>query len=341
MEKVQLDWGNLGYGYIRTDYNYISYWKDGKWDAGKLTQDNTVTISIGSTALHYGQECFEGLKAQTAKDGRVLLFRPDQNAKRMQDSARGIFLAEVPEEKFVDACVQLVKANLHWVPPYGSGAALYIRPFLFGHGDNLGVKPSKEYIFCIFCSPVGPYFKGGLTPVFFTVSEYDRAAPRGTGALKVGGNYAASLKPRTLAQEAGFADCVYLDPQTHTCIDEVGAANFFGITKANIVVTPKSPSILPSITRRSVVAIAQRYLGLKIEERPIPITEIDTFVEAGACGTAAIIAPVGGIFYNGEMHTFYNEGKEAGPITKKLYETLTAIQRGEHEAPEGWLVEVK
>ena len=341
MEKANLDWGNLGYGYIRTDYNFISYWKDGSWDEGSLIKENTVTISIGSTALHYGQECFEGLKAQTAKDGRVLLFRPDQNAKRMSSSAKGILMAEVPEEKFVDACIRIVNANMKWVPPYGTGAALYIRPFLFGHGDNLGVKPASEYIFCIFCSPVGPYFKGGLTPVFFNIAEYDRAAPRGTGAIKVGGNYAASMRPRKLSKEAGYADCVYLDPQTRTYIDEVGAANFFGITKDNKLVTPKSPSILPSITRRSVMEIAEKYLGMEVEQRPVRIDEIDNFVEAGACGTAAVITPVGGIFYDGKMHHFYNEGKEAGPVVKKLYDTLTGIQRGEIEAPEGWMVEVK
>lgn len=341
MKKVDLDWGNIGYGYIRTDYNYISYWKEGKWDEGQLLTENTVTISIGSAALHYGQECFEGLKAQTAIDGRVLLFRPDQNAKRMQESARGILMAEVPEEQFVKACIQLVKANLRWVPPYGTGASLYIRPFLFGHGDNLGVKAAAEYIFCIFCSPVGPYFKGGLTPVFFNVSDYDRAAPRGTGGIKVGGNYAASLKPKKLANAAGYADCIYLDPATRTYIEEVGAANFFGITRDNTFVTPQSPSILPSITRRSLMEIAEKYLGMKVEERPIRLDEVDTFVEAGACGTAAIITPIGGIFYNEKMHTFYGDGKEVGPVVKKLYDTLIGIQHGELEAPEGWLVEVK
>lgn len=341
MENVELDWGNLGFGYIRTDYNYISYWKDGTWDEGALIKENTVTISIGSTALHYGQECFEGLKAQTAKDGRVLLFRPDQNAKRMQASARGVFMAEVPEKKFVDACIWYVKANLRWVPPYGTGASFYLRPFLFGHGDNLGNKPAKEYMFCIMGSPVGPYFKGGLTPIKLLVSEYDRTAPRGTGAIKIGGNYAASLKPRSLAREAGYNDCLYLDAKTRTYIDELSGANFFGISKDNTFVTPNSPSILPSITRRSVVEIAQKYLGMKVEERPVRIEEIDDFVEAGACGTAAIISPIGGIFYNGTMHTFHGDGKEVGPITKKLYDTLTAIQCGDHETPEGWLVEVR
>lgn len=341
MEKVDLDWGNLGFGYIRTDYNYISYWKDGKWDEGKLMKENTITISIGSTALHYGQECFEGLKAQTAKDGCVLLFRPDQNAKRMIKSAQGVLMAEVPEQKFVEACIRHVKANLRWVPPYGTGASFYLRPFLFGHGDNLGNKPAKEYIFCIFGSPVGPYFKGGLTPIKLLVSDYDRAAPEGTGAIKIGGNYAASLRPRTLAREAGYADCLYLDAKTRTYIDELSGANFFGITRDNIFVTPASSSILPSITRRSVMEIAEKYLGLKVEERPIRIDELENFVEAGACGTAAIISPIGEVFYNGKAYTFYGDGKEVGPLNQKLYDTFTAIQRGDHEAPEGWLVEVK
>jgi len=341
MHKVNLDWENLDYNYRRTDFNYISYWKDGKWDKGKLVKENTVTISIGSTALHYGQECFEGLKVQTAKDGRVLLFRPDQSARRMQKSARGILMPEVPQEKFLDACMQVVKANMRWVPPYGYGAAFYLRPLLFGHGDNLGAKPSKEYIFCIFGCPVGPYFKGGLTPINVIISKYDRAAPVGTGALKIGGNYAPGLLHRRLAKQSGYADCLYLDPKTRTYIDEMGGTNFFGITRDNTLVTPTSPSILPSITRRSVVEIARKYLDMEVEERPVPISEIDDFVEAGACGTASVIAPVGGIFYNGKLHTFYADGKEAGPVTKKLYNTLTAIQRDEHEAPEGWLVEVK
>lgn len=339
MGKVNIDWNNLGYGYTRTDYNYISYWKDGQWDPGELTQENTVTISIGSTALHYGQECFEGLKAQSAQDGRVLLFRADQNARRMRDSARGIMMPEVPEEKFVDACKRVVKANIRWVPPYGTGASLYLRPFLFGHGDNLGAKPSQEYIFCVFCSPVGPYFKGGLKPLTLCISEYDRAAPRGTGALKIGGNYAAGLRIRASLKDAGYDDCLFLDAQTRTYIDELGGANFFAITQGNTFVTPQSPSILPSITRRSVMEIAEKYLGVKVEERPVLISEIDNFIEAGACGTAAIIAPIGKIFYNDKIYTF-DDGNTVGPLTQKLYDILTAIQRGEHEAPEGWLVEV-
>ena len=341
MEKVNLDWGNIGFEYRKTELRYISYWKDGQWDEGKLTEDNMVCINEGSTVLHYGQACFEGLKAQTAKDGRVLLFRPYENAKRMIHSAKGILMAEVPEEKFVKACQQVVKANLKWMPPYGAGASFYIRPYLFGHGENIGVKPSPEYIFSVFGCPVGPYFKGGMTPVNFVVSDYDRAAPNGTGGYKVGGNYAASLLPLSIAKKQGFADVLYLDPATHTYIEEVGSANFFGITRDNRLLTPKSPSILPSITRRSIVDIAQKYLGLKVEECQISIDSLDQFVEAGACGTAAVITPIGGISYKGRLHTFYSDGKGVGPITKKLYDLLTAIQVGEHEAPQGWIVEVK
>ena len=341
MDKVDLDWGNIGFLYRKTDYRYIAYWKDGQWDKGKLDTGNQVTISEGSTILHYGQGCFEGLKAQTAKDGRVLLFRPDQNAKRMINSAKSILMPEIPEKMFVDACVQVVKANFRWVPPYGSGASLYIRPYMVGIGDNLGLKPAPEYLFSVLVSPVGPYFKAGFAPIHLTTTEYDRAAPMGTGAYKVGGNYAASALPHKLAAEAGYTDCIYLDPKTHTSIDEVGTSNFFGITKDNKFVTPKSPSILPSITKYSLMHIAEKYLGLKVEERPAAIDKLDEFVEAGACGTAAVITPIGSIFHNGKLHTFYADGKEAGPVTKKLYDTLTGIQRGEIEGPEGWLVEVK
>jgi branched-chain amino acid aminotransferase len=337
---VDLHWESLGYDYIRTDWNYIAQWKDGAWDGGRLTRDNTVTISLGSTALHYAQECFEGLKAQTAQDGRILLFRPDQNAKRMQASARGILMPAVSEEQFLDACRQVVEVNRRWIPPYGSGAALYLRPVLFGHGDNLGAKPAKEYIFAVFGSPVGPYFKQGFRPITVVVSEYDRVAPVGTGALKVGGNYAAGLAARAAALKAGYADCLYLDPKTRTYIDEIGGTNFFGITRDQRFVTPDSPTILASITRRSVAEIAARYLGLTVEERLVPIAEIADFVEAGACGTASIITPVGGIVYQGALHTFYRNGEEAGPITRQLYDLLTAIQRGDHEAPAGWLMEI-
>ncbi|MDF2674399.1 MAG: branched chain amino acid aminotransferase [Clostridiales bacterium] len=339
-KTVNIDWGKLGFTYTKTDFRYKSIWKDGSWDNGILTEDNTLTISEGSTALHYGQQCFEGLKAYRTKDGKIQLFRPDQNSKRMNKSCRRLLMPEVPEEKFIDACIQVVKANEAYVPPYGTGATLYLRPYLIGIGDNLGVKPAPEYLFGVFCSPVGPYFKGGLAPVNFMISDYDRAAPFGTGAAKVGGNYAGSLMPHEIAVKKGFADCIYLDPLTHTKIEEVGAANFFGITKDNKFITPISESILPSITKYSLLAVAKEYLGLEVEEREVFIDNIDEFKEAGACGTAAVISPIGGIEYKGKLHVFHSQ-TEVGPITKKLYDTLCGIQFGEVEPPKGWIVEAK
>jgi branched-chain amino acid aminotransferase len=339
-KPVNIDWNTLGFKYIKTDLRYVSRWKDGSWDEGTLVTDNTLTMSEGSTALHYGQTCFEGLKAYRTKDGSIQLFRPDENAKRMQESCRRVLMAEVPVEKFIDACEQVVRANEHYVPPYGTGATLYIRPFVIGVGDNIGVAPAPEYIFSVFCMPVGAYFKGGMVPVNFTVSDYDRAAPQGTGAVKVGGNYASSLLPHHLAAEKGFADCIYLDPATRTKIEEVGAANFFGITKEGTFVTPASPSILQSITRRSLMDVARDILGMKVEQRDVFIDKLDEFVEAGACGTAAVITPIGGIDYKGKLHVFHSE-TEVGPVTKKLYETLCGIQFGDLEAPAGWVHKVK
>jgi len=336
---VNIEWAKLGFSYIKTDYRYISKWKDGSWDSGKLTSDNTLTISEGSTCLHYGQQCFEGLKAYRTKEGKIQIFRPDQNAKRMIKSCQKLFMPEVPEEKFIDACIQVVKANEAWIPPYGTGATLYLRPLVIGVGDNIGVSPAREYIFTVFCMPVGPYFKGGMTPINFSVSDYDRAAPQGTGAAKVGGNYAASLYPHEKAKNEGFADCIYLDPSTHTKIEEAGAANFFGITKDNKLVTPISDSILPSITKYSLLHVAKEYLGLTVEERDIYIDKLDELAEAGACGTAAVISPIGSITYKDKKHVFYSL-TEVGPITKKLYDILVAIQFGDMEAPSGWMAEV-
>lgn len=336
---VNIDWDNLGFDYIKTEYRYISVWKDGKWDEGNLTTDNMLHISEASTALHYGQQCFEGLKAYRKSDGKIQLFRPDENAKRMNRSAERLLMPEVPVEKFIDACKQVVKANEDFVPPYGTGGTLYLRPFLIGVGDNIGVKSAPEYIFSVFCVPVGPYFKGGVTPVNFLVSDYDRAAPYGTGAAKAGGNYAASLYPLAQAKKEGFADCIYLDPATHTKIEEVGSANFFGITHDDVFITPSSPSILRSITRISLMDIAKDYLGLEVEERDVPIDSLSDFKEAGACGTAAVITPIGGIKNREDFHVFYSE-VEVGPVTKKLYETLCGIQFGDIEAPEGWIFEV-
>lgn len=337
MEKANLDWSSLGFGYIKTDFRYVSRFKDGKWDEGELVEDNKLYIEESATALHYGQQCFEGLKAYTTKEGKVQLFRPDRNAARMNDSAKRLMMAEVPTEKFVDACVQVVKANLKWVPPYGSGASLYLRPMLIGVGDNIGVRPAPEYMFVVFATPVGAYFKGGMKPVNFVTTDFDRAAPNGTGAAKVGGNYAASLHPHHEAVAQGFADCIYLDACTHKNIEEVGAANFFGITKDNKFVTPFSPSILPSITKYSLIHVAKEYLGMEVEERAVSIDALDEFAEAGACGTAAVISPIGGISHQGNLHVFYSE-TEVGPVTKKLYEILTGIQFGDVEGPEGWVV---
>jgi branched-chain amino acid aminotransferase len=299
-----------------------------------------VTISEASTALHYGQECFEGLKAYRTKAGKIQLFRVNRNAKRMANTNKRLLMPEIPEDKFIDACMQVVRANQHFVPPYESGATLYLRPYMIGIGDNIGVKAAPEYLFSVFCIPVGPYFKGGLSPVKFAIADYDRAAPYGTGGQKVGGNYAASLYPHELAAEEGYSDCVYLDPATHTKIEEVGSANFFGITKDNVFITPDSPSILPSITKYSLMDIAKDYLGMKVEERDVLINNMDEFVEAGACGTAAVITPIGAIKYKGNDHVFYSE-TEVGPVTKKLYDTLYGIQFGDVKAPEGWIFEVE
>lgn len=338
-KTVNIDWNNLGFNYIKTDYRYISYFKDGKWDNGTLIEDNMLIISEASTALHYGQQCFEGLKAYRTKSGKIQLFRPDENAKRLNSSLRKLLMPEIPVEKFIDACKQVVKANEHFVPPYGTGGTLYLRPLVIGIGDNIGVKPASEYIFVVFCMPVGSYFKSGMTPCNFMITEYDRAAPFGTGGNKVGGNYAASLHPHQIAVDRGFADCIYLDPATKKNIEEVGAANFFGITKNNEFITPKSPSILPSITKYSLMHIAENYLGMQVYEKQVPIDTIDEFIEAGACGTAAVITPIGGIEYKGKLHVFYSE-TEVGPVIKELYRILCGIQFGDIEGPEGWIVEV-
>ena len=338
-KKVNIDWNNLGFEYIKTDFRYISNWKDGKWDDGHLTEDNMLKISEASCALHYGQACFEGLKAYKTKDGKIQLFRPNKNAQRLNSSLRKLLMPEISEEKFIDACIQVVKANEAYVPPYGTGGTLYIRPFVIGVGDNIGVKPAPEYIFSIFCVPVGAYFKDGLTPCNFTVADYDRAAPHGTGGQKVGGNYAASMQPHKIAADRGFADCIYLDPATRTNIEEVGAANFFGITKNNEFVTPLSPSVLPSITKYSLMEISEKYLHMPIYEREIPIDYLDQFKEAAACGTAAVITPIGGIEYKGKLHVFYSE-TEVGPVIKELYRILCGIQFGDIEAPEGWIYKV-
>lgn len=332
-----LDWQNLGFNYIKTDFRYISHWKDGQWSEGKLVEDNMLTISEGAASLHYGQQCFEGLKAYRCQDGSINLFRPDQNAKRLQQSCDRLLMPQVPEQMFIDACIQVVKANQDWLAPYGTGATLYLRPFVIGVGDNLGLRPAPEYIFSVFCCPVGAYFKGGLKPTNFIISDYDRAAPQGTGAVKVGGNYAASFLPGRKAVERKFSDCIYLDPKTHTKIEEVGAANFFGITPQGEFITPLSPSILPSITKYSLLHLAKERLGLTAIEGDVYIDQIDQFSEAGACGTAAVISPIGGIQYGDKFHIFYSE-TEVGPVTQALYKELTGIQFGDIDAPAGWII---
>ena len=339
MGNESINWDKLGFDYIKTDKRYLSYFRNGEWDKGTLTEDNVLHISEGSTALHYGQQCFEGMKAYRCKDGSINLFRPDQNAARMQRSCARLLMPHVSTEQFIEACKAVVRANERFIPPYGTGGALYLRPFVIGVGDNIGVRTAPEFIFSIFCIPVGAYFKGGLTPHNFQISSYDRAAPQGTGAAKVGGNYAASLQPGYEAKKAGFADCIYLDPLTHTKIEEVGSANFFGITANNEFVTPKSASVLPGITRLSLMELASSRLGLKVIEGDVEINNLDRFIEAGACGTAAVITPIGGIEYNGKLHVFHDLEK-VGPVTQKLYNELTGIQSGDVEAPAGWIVKV-
>ncbi|MGV3029565.1 branched-chain amino acid aminotransferase [Streptococcus suis] len=338
---VNLDWENLGFSYMKLPYRFIAHFKDGQWSKGELTDDANLHISESSPALHYGQQAFEGLKAYRTKEGKLQLFRPDQNAERLQRTADRLLMEPVPTELFVEACMQVVKANADYVPPYGTGGTLYLRPLLIGVGDIIGVKPADEYIFTVFAMPVGAYFKGGLAPTNFLIQDkYDRAAPNGTGAAKVGGNYAASLLPGQYAKKQGFSDVIYLDPATHTKIEEVGSANFFGITADNEFVTPVSPSILPSITKYSLLYLAEHRLGMKAVEREVLVEELDQFIEAGACGTAAVISPIGGVQHGDKFHVFYSE-TEVGPVTRKLYDELTGIQFGDVEAPAGWIIEVE
>lgn len=341
METKDLDWGNIGFNYRITDYRYISNYKDGKWDDGELSTDSNVTINESAGILQYCQEVFEGLKAYRTKEGHIVTFRPDLNAKRMYDSAKRLEMPPFPEDRFVEAVDKVVLANEAWVPPFGSGATLYIRPYMFASSPVIGVKPAAEYQFRMFTTPVGPYFKGGAKPITITVSDFDRAAPRGTGHIKAGLNYAMSIHPLMEAHRNGFDENMYLDAATRTYVEETGGANFIFITKDKKVVTPKSNSILPSITRRSLLYVAEHYLGLKTEERPVAFDEVKDFAEVGLCGTAAVISPVGRIC-RGETVINIPSGMEGmGEITKKLYDTLTGIQMGELEAPEGWIRKIK
>lgn len=337
MEKKNIDWSNIGFGYMPTDYRYVSMYQNGSWDEGVLTSDPNITLNECACVLQYAQTCFEGLKAYTTEDGHIVTFRPDLNGERMENSAKGLEMPPFPKERFVDAITKVVEANAAFVPPYGSGATLYIRPYMFGYDSIIGVKPANIYQFRVFCTPVGPYFKGGAKPITIRVSDFDRAAPHGTGHIKAGLNYAMSLYPIMEAHRQGFDENMYLDAATRTKVEETGGANFIFVTKDGKVVTPKSDSILPSITRRSLVAVAKDYLGLEVEEREVCFDEVKDFAECGLCGTAAVISPVGKINDHGKEICFPSGMEKMGPVTQKLYETLTGIQMGRIQAPEGWI----
>ena len=335
-----IDWANIGFGYMKTDYRFVANYKDGKWDDGILTTDENIVMNECACVLQYAQTCFEGMKAYKTVDGKVVCFRPDLNAKRMADSCRRLEMPVFPEDKFVEAVVEVVKKNIDYVPPFGSGAALYIRPYMFGINPVMGVKPATEYQFRIFVSPVGPYFKGGQggeKPITLRVPDFDRAAPHGTGHVKAGLNYAMSLHAIVDAHNQGYNENMYLDSATRTKVEETGGANIIFVTKDNEVVTPKSNTILPSITRRSLMYVAQHYLGLKAEEREIPFAEVKNFKECALCGTAAILSPVGKIVDHGNEILLPSGMEKMGDITKKLYDTLIGIQLGKVEAPEGWI----
>lgn len=340
MAKQNIDWTNLGFAYIPAGERYVSNYKDGKWDDGEMTTETTITISECAGVLQYAQTVFEGLKAYTTVDGKIVVFRPDLNAKRLVDSANRIEIPAFPEDRFLEAVEKVVKANADFVPPYGTGATLYLRPYIFGSSPVIGVKPAEEYQFRLFATPVGPYFKGGAKPITIKVSDFDRAAPHGTGHIKAGLNYAMSLHAIVTAHNEGFDENMYLDAATRTKVEETGGANFLFVTKDGKVVTPKSDSILPSITRRSLMYVAEHYLGLEVEQREVYFDEVKDFAECGLCGTAAVISPVGKIVDHGKEICFPSGMEEMGPVTKKLYDTLTGIQMGKIEAPEGWIREI-
>ncbi len=341
MEKKNIDWSNLGFGYVPTDYRYVSVYKNGAWDEGKITEDANIVLNECAGVFQYAQTVFEGLKAYTTEDGHIVTFRPDLNAERMNNSAARLEMPTLPEGRFVEAVTKVVEANENVVPPYGSGATLYIRPYMMGTNPVIGVKPADEYMFRVFTTPVGPYFKGGAKPLTIKVSDFDRAAPHGTGHIKAGLNYAMSLHAIVTAHKEGYDENMYLDPGTRTKVEETGGANFLFVTKDGSVVTPKSDSILPSITRRSLVYVAKEYLGLNVEEREVFFDEVKDFAEAGLCGTAAVISPVGKIVDHGKEICLPSGMTEMGPVTKKLYDTLTGIQMGRLEAPKGWIHIIK
>lgn len=340
MAKKELDWGNLGFAYIQTDYRYVSNYKDGAWDEGELTTDANVVLNESAGIFHYCQEVFEGLKAYTTKDGRVVVFRPDRNARRMEESAKRLEMPPFPTERFIDAVKKVVAANIDYVPPYGSGATLYIRPYMIGSSPVIGVKPTDTYHFRIFVTPVGPYFKGGVKPLTLTVPDFDRAAPRGTGHIKAGLNYAMSLHALKEAHRNGFDENMYLDSKSRTYVEETGGANFIFITKDGELVTPQSDTILPSITKTSLLYVAKHILGMKATQRPVLFSELSDFAEAGLCGTAAVISPIGKVVDHGKEILFPSGMSKMGPVCRKLYDALVGIQLGELEAPEGWIYEI-
>ncbi|MBP9996632.1 MAG: branched-chain amino acid aminotransferase [Lachnospiraceae bacterium] len=337
MEKKNIDWANLGFGYMKTDYRYVSNYTDGKWDDGAITTDDMITMSECACVLQYAQTIFEGMKAYTTQDGKTVVFRPDLNASRLVDSAKRLEMPPFPEERFLDAIDQLVRANKEWVPPFGSGASLYIRPYMFGINPVIGVKPATDYQFRAFATPVGPYFKGGVKPLTIKISDFDRAAPNGTGHIKAGLNYAMSLHAIVTAHAEGYDENMYLDSATRTKVEETGGANFLFVTKDGKIVTPKSNTILPSITRRSLIQVAKDYLGIEAEEREVYVDELKDMAECGLCGTAAVISPVGKIVDHGKEICLPSGMNAMGPITQKLYDTLTGIQMGRIEAPKGWI----
>ena len=341
MSKKEIDWSNIGFGYVQTDKRYVSNYKDGKWDEGGLTEEANVVLNECAGVLQYAQTVFEGLKAYRTEDGHIVTFRPDLNASRMADSARRLEMPVFPEDRFIRAVEQVVAANADYVPPYGSGATLYIRPYMFGTNPVIGVKPADEYQFRVFATPVGPYFKGGAKPITIRVCDFDRAAPHGTGHIKAGLNYAMSLHAIVDAHKQGYDENMYLDSATRTKVEETGGANFIFITKDNKLVTPKSDTILPSITRRSLVYVAKEYLGMEVEEREVLFEEVKEFAECGLCGTAAVISPVGKVVDHGKEICFPSGMEEMGPVTKKLYDTLTGIQMGHIKAPESWIKVIK
>lgn len=343
MEKKNLDWSNLGFSYMKTDKRYVANYtaKAGKWDEGALIDDDKIVMSEDAGVLQYSQSVFEGLKAYTTKDGHIVCFRPDLNAQRMYDSAQRLEMPPLPVEQFVDSIHKVVEANAAWVPPFGTGATLYIRPYMFGISPVIGVKPADDYQYRVFTTPVGPYFKGGAKPIAIKVSDYDRAAPHGTGNIKAGLNYAMSLHAIMEAHREGFAENMYLDAATRTKVEETGGANFIFVTKDGKLVTPKSDSILPSVTRRSLLVVAEKYLHMPVEEREVYFSEVPDFAECGLCGTAAVISPVSLINDHGKEIRFPSGMDEMGPVLTKLYTTLRGIQQCEIEAPEGWILKIQ